>query len=100
MGARGLWFRYALESAGRSCWNRCQEVLAMTQTVTAVYLNLDAGRNALEDLIADGFDREKLFLDEESLQVKVMVPDAVKANAEEILRRHDPKDLWSRPVQH
>jgi len=72
----------------------------MTQTITAVYPNLDAGRNALDDLVADGFDCEKVFLDEENLQVKVMAPDAVKANAEEILRRHDPKDLWSRPVQH
>lgn len=71
----------------------------MARTVTAVYSSVDAGRNALEDLVADGFDREKVFLDEDNRQVKVMVPDAVEANAEEILRRHDPEDLWSRAVQ-
>ena len=98
-GAGRLCSWYALERGVRFCWNRCTEVMVMTQTVTAVYANLDAGRNALEDLVADGFDREKVFLDEENLQVKVMVPDSVQANAEEILRRHDPKDIWSRPVQ-
>ncbi|MFO8154277.1 hypothetical protein [Thioalkalivibrio sp.] len=71
----------------------------MTQTVTAAYQELDAARNALDELVADGFDREKVFLDEENLQVKVMVPESVQPSAEEILRRHEPTEVWSRPLE-
>ncbi|RLK46790.1 hypothetical protein DFR31_2497 [Alkalispirillum mobile] len=71
----------------------------MSQTVTAAYDNEDAARNAVDELISDGFDQEKVFLDKETIQVKVMVPDSGQREAEEILKRHTPKDIWSRPVQ-
>lgn len=88
-----------LDSVDCWCSKACKEVIAMTQTVTAAYQELDAAKNALDELVASGFVREKVFLDEETLQVKVMVPESVQASAEAILRRHEPKDMWARPVE-
>lgn len=71
----------------------------MAQTVTAAYDSEEAARNAVDELISDGYDQEKVFLDKENIQVKVMVPDSGQREAEEILKRHSPKDVWARPVQ-
>lgn len=67
----------------------------MTQTVTAAYTTIDAARNAVDGLLADGFDREKVFPDREAVQIEVMVPDSVRRETEEVLNRHGPREIWS-----
>ncbi|GGX89628.1 hypothetical protein GCM10007160_16240 [Litchfieldella qijiaojingensis] len=71
----------------------------MTQTVSAAYDNIDKAINAFDELVSDGFPRESLFLDKETNQVKVIVPDPVQREAEEILRRHEPERVWAQPFQ-
>ncbi|GAB4361856.1 MAG: hypothetical protein Kow006_32840 [Gammaproteobacteria bacterium] len=62
-------------------------------TLTGTYKNRDAIRNTLEDLLATGIDREKVFVDEDHTQIKVMVPDAIRNEVTEILNRHQPTEL-------
>ena len=65
----------------------------MTRTLTADYASRDAARNAVDELLSDGIDREKIYLDEETNQVKVMTPDATAREITEILNRHKPTQL-------
>ncbi|MGM0702942.1 MAG: hypothetical protein ACQEUG_11160 [Pseudomonadota bacterium] len=71
----------------------------MTQTVTAAYGEAQKAINAFDELVSEGFPREKLYHDEETHQIKVIVPDNTKPEAEVILRRHEPDDVWSRPYE-
>ena len=65
----------------------------MTRTVTGVFQEVDAARNAVDDLVFSGFDREKVFLDHDTREVKVMVPDSVEREVKEILDRHGPTEV-------
>lgn len=71
----------------------------MTQTVTAAYGNIDKAINAFDELISEGYPREKLFLDRQTGEVKVIVPDESQPEAEAILNRHGPDDLSARPYE-
>ena len=71
----------------------------MTLTVTATYQDLMKATNAYDELISEGFPREKLYFDKEAHQVKVIVPDTSKPEVEKILGRHQPDDLWARPYE-
>ncbi len=71
----------------------------MTQTVTATYHDLMKATNAYDELISKGYPREKLHFDKEANQIKVIVPDDSKPEAEKILSRHQPDDLWARPYE-
>ena len=50
------------------------EVTKMTIVVTATYDSAVAIENVVEDLVATGIDRDKIYDDEENHLVKVMVP--------------------------
>jgi 5,10-methenyltetrahydromethanopterin hydrogenase len=65
----------------------------MTVTVTAVYATVDTVRNAFDDLVSTGIDREKVFADEDNKQVKVMIPESAVNEVKEILNRHRPTEL-------
>ncbi|CAM3400495.1 hypothetical protein [Halomonas lysinitropha] len=71
----------------------------MTQTVTAAYGSIDKAANAFDELVSEGFPREKLFLDKETNEVKVIVPDTSQPEVEEVLKRHEPDEVQSRPYQ-
>lgn len=65
----------------------------MTKTITGSYEEALQIKNAKDDLIASGIDREKIFPDEEGCQIKVMVPDTIESEIVEILQRHQPRSL-------
>ncbi|MBS9403273.1 hypothetical protein KG088_06495 [Halomonas sp. TRM85114] len=71
----------------------------MSHTVTAAYGSIDKAINAFDELVSEGFPREKVYLDKEANHVKVIVPEETKPEAEEILRRHEPDDLQARPFE-
>lgn len=68
----------------------------MTKTLTGKYDSLDKARNALDDLINIGLDREKIFLDRGNTLVKVMIPNDIEREVREILDRHEPADVTER----
>ena len=72
----------------------------MTQTVTAAYESELKARNAFDELVSDGFPRESLFLDEQAWELKVIIGDSAQREVEEILNRHEPTKLWSRPYEN
>lgn len=65
----------------------------MTRTITASYRSKDAALNALDELVADGLDREKVFFDAAKTQLKVMIPDSAAPEITEILDRHNPTEI-------
>lgn len=69
----------------------------MSQTVTAAYDRVDKATNAFHELVADGYAREEIFLDNDSAQIKVIAPDSLQGAVEEILKRHEPDSVWARP---
>ena len=62
----------------------------MLKTVSAAYSESDAVKNVLDELINHGIDREKIYADEESKEVKVMIPDEIESEVNDILNRHHP----------
>ena len=71
----------------------------MTPTVTAAYGSADKAINAYDELISEGYPREKLYFDKETHEIKVIVPDTSKPEVEEILGRHEPDEILSRPYE-
>ncbi|MDT8404715.1 hypothetical protein [Sulfuriflexus sp.] len=62
----------------------------MTETVTRTYDSAEKAQNAREDLVASGIPQEKIYIEEATYQIKVMIPAATKAEIVEILNRHLP----------
>lgn len=65
----------------------------MTTTITGVYQSLETVDNTLDDLLAIGIDREKIFADEEHCELKVVVPSEICPEITEILQRHNPTNI-------
>ncbi len=62
----------------------------MTATVTGIYDSTDQIRNVEDDLLASGIPSEKIFVDEQARQIKVIIPETTKPEIVEILNRHKP----------
>jgi len=60
------------------------------KTITATYDSETTLANVVDDLVNHGLPREKVFSDNASLQVKVMVPETSEPEIDEILKRHSP----------
>jgi len=65
----------------------------MTAAVVASYKNVRVITNVEEDLLATGIPSEKIKVDKEHRKIRVMVPDATKAEIMEILNRHEPAEI-------
>lgn len=68
----------------------------MVKILSGEYDSLDKARNALDDLINSGLDREKVFLDSENTLVKAMIPNEIEREVREILDRHEPSAVFER----
>jgi len=68
----------------------------MTKILSGEYDSIDKARNALDDLINTGLDREKVFLDRDNTLVKVMIPNEIEAEVRDILDRHQPSAVFER----
>lgn len=62
----------------------------MMKTITGFYDSAAQINNVKEDLVASGIPQEKLFVDEENRQLKVLVPASGEPEILEILKRHGP----------
>lgn len=65
----------------------------MTKTLTATYGDRAALASVFDDLINDGLPRESIYRDEDALQLKVMIPEAIEPEISAILTRHHPKEV-------
>lgn len=65
----------------------------MTVTITGTFESVGQARNAGDDLVNTGIDQEKVFVDEDNKQVKVMVSAAIAPEIKEILNRHKPTQV-------
>jgi hypothetical protein len=65
----------------------------MTTAVVATYKDKKAITNVEDDLASLGIPNEKIKIDKESRKIRVMVPDATKAEILEVLNRHAPTEI-------
>ena len=65
----------------------------MIETITATFERFDTAQNAADDLISTGIDSEKVFLDKTTPLVRAMVPETIKPEIMEILKRHQPSQV-------
>jgi hypothetical protein len=62
----------------------------MTITITATYEDTPALSNVLDDLINHGLEREKIYRDDDKMQIKVIIPRDIEPEIRAILKRHHP----------
>lgn len=60
----------------------------MIRTLTGAYSSIEQARNVEDELRSSGMPREKIYIDEESKTIKVMIPDATVPGVLAILERH------------
>ena len=65
----------------------------MTKTVTGDFGSKAAMANAMDDLLSSGYPREKVFMDTEHMQLKVITADVTEREVHEILMRHKPTNV-------
>jgi len=65
----------------------------MTTAVVASYKDVRTITNVEDDLLATGIPSETIKVDKDHRKVRVMVPDATKAEIIEILNRHNPAEI-------
>ncbi len=65
----------------------------MTKTITGKFDSAGKVQNALDDLLAAGIDREKVYADKDTNEIKVMIPSAIEREITEILNRHGPTQV-------
>ena len=65
----------------------------MLKTITATYASVTTVANVVDELVNDGIPREKIYSDDATMQVKVMVPETGVSGAKEILNRHGPTNI-------
>lgn len=65
----------------------------MTATVTGTYNSTDQVRNVEDDLLATGIPSEKIHVNEQTKQIKVIIPETTKPEIVEILNRHKPVSI-------
>ncbi len=62
----------------------------MFKTITATYASKTTVANVVDELVNDGLPREKIYSDDATMQVKVMVPEVEVPGITDILNRHQP----------
>lgn len=62
----------------------------MLETITATYGSKTTVANVVDELVNDGFPREKIYSNDTTMEVKVMVPASGVKGIEELLTRHSP----------
>jgi hypothetical protein len=65
----------------------------MFTTITATYASKATVTNVVNELVNDGIPSEKIYSDDTTLQVKVMVPESGVSGMKEILNRHEPTNI-------
>jgi len=65
----------------------------MPEIIIATYASRASVRNVLDDLLATGFPRERIRVDDDQCEVQVVGPVVAGREITEILQRHQPLGL-------
>jgi len=65
----------------------------MTKVITARYTVETTIQNVVDDLINIGLPTEKILADEQEKSVKVIAGASIKAEIEEVFKRHKPEEI-------
>lgn len=61
----------------------------MNTTLTGRFDNIDQARAARKELIAAGIPQEKIYIDKDLQQIKVIIPEEETSQIREIFSGHD-----------
>lgn len=61
----------------------------MNTTLTGRFDNADHARAARRDMIAAGIPQDKIFIDEDQQQIKVIIPEEQAPQIREVFNGHD-----------
>ena len=68
----------------------------MTKLLIATFDSEDKLKGAQNDLLTStiaGFPREKVLVDKEKKQIKIIIPEPTRAEVEKVLNDHSPVNL-------
>ena len=65
----------------------------MTEALVATYKDVRTIANVEDDLLSTGIPSEKIKVDKGHRKIRVMVPEATRAEVLEILKRHAPAEV-------
>ncbi len=68
----------------------------MNKLLIATFDSEDKLKGAQNDLLTAtiaGFPREKVLIDKENKQIKIIIPETTRAEVEKVLNAHDPSRL-------
>lgn len=65
----------------------------MTEEVIGVYDDAGAIKNVEDDLRALGIPSEKIHPDADNRRIRVVIPEATRAEIIEVLKRHEPTEI-------
>ena len=65
----------------------------MINAVVATYNDVLTIKNVEDDLRSTGIPMEEIRVDKDHFKIRVMIPDATKAEVLEILNRHNPAEV-------
>ncbi|MFO7811526.1 MAG: hypothetical protein R6V21_01020 [Pelovirga sp.] len=68
----------------------------MSKLLIATFDSEDKLKGAQNDLLTStiaGFPREKVLVDKEKKQIKVIMPESTRAELEQVLKAHSPSNL-------
>ena len=68
----------------------------MSKLLIATFDSEDKLKGAQNDLLTStiaGFPREKVLVDKEKKQIKVIMPESTKAELEQVLKAHSPSNM-------
>ena len=65
----------------------------MFKTITATYASKTTVANVVDELVNADIPRKKIYSDDATMQVKVMVPETGVSGIKEILNRHEPTSI-------
>ncbi|MDO3377330.1 hypothetical protein [Geoalkalibacter halelectricus] len=71
----------------------------MNKTLTAAFDSDEALKSAEDEIInldVAGYPREKIYVDKEKKEIKVIAAGAIAGEIKEVLQSHNPKSLTER----
>ncbi len=71
----------------------------MVRIITATYASADTLKNTMDDLVNVGLPAEKLFVNREGLQLKIISGPEIEREILEVVNRHHPTGTETRELE-
>lgn len=70
----------------------------MNKTLKGDFTDETTMANVADELVNDGIPREKIFIDKDKLEVKVIIPAATESQVRRVFDKHGVKNIIDREL--